>query len=582
MLRLTNTDIRKPAPYPKVERKLSTAKEKGWDIVDGYTLRKNVDYIPYPGLQESVCASDCNLIFMCGQATSGKTFTMYFKALGGMDKPNFTARLISVRALDSKKGSSIYRDGVAMCGQFANCEYSSSDVPTFAWPAYNSNLQLIHSNFNYANPSEKKEFEDYAKKVQASLIMIDEATEMNHFGMFAFWFMRNRDNSGMPPQMILSFNPLHEHWTTQMLRDAGYLGDDWFLRGDMIGKVRYFYNKGDKPEEIVWGDTREQVVKEANLTLKPEDEEAGLTVYDYVKSFTVFTGTAADNRELVNATGGQSVSNLRFTGQFAVVGEGYFGPTDNEELTVSRQMIHALFDNPVDGDGSMYATMDISSGEAGNDRMPMLIWRGLRLVAAEVFSGGKMELSGWIDTRLKKYGVPIQNFAFDATGHGYWVQGFSSGVPVTWNARVVQEYDEHGNAVTLDEYFNLRSQLLGKTKVLIERGDMSIALDKDMLLPFGRKGTMRKLIDILFDEMNVFVTTKKNKKTYYRSKDEYKSKFKASPDFMECISLRAYFELDARRKKEAAASITDDAYNGLYRRYGVRGGVRGIGTRVSV
>lgn len=573
MLRLVNRNIKFPKPYPKVERKLSTAKEKGYDIVGDYKLRKEgiIDYMPLPGLQEDVCRSECNLIFMCGQATSGKTFTMYLKALGGIDKPNFTARLISVRALDSKKGSSIFRDGVSVCGNFAGCEYNSSEVPTFMWKRWNSNLQLIHSNFNYANPAEKEEFEDYAKKQQSSLIMIDEATEMKHFGMFSYWFMRNRDNSGMIPQMILSFNPSHDHWTTQMLLDAGYLGRDWYLRKDMIGKVRYFYNKGDTPEGIVWGDSRAEVVRLAGLTLKPEDERAGLTVEDYVKSFTVFTGTAADNRELVNATGGQSVANLHAVGktQRAVVGDAYFGAIENEELNVTRQMIHNLWENPIDDDENMYATLDVSGGGTKSDNCPMIIWKGLRIIAVKFFKGDPKELVSWIESILQEYNIPVTNFAFDATGIGYYLKSFTAGMPVTANKKSMQEIDEYGNPVLLEQYFNLRSQLLGKTKVMFERGDISCAVAKDAVIPYGKNGGTRRFIDVLFDEINVFVTQTRNGKIYYRSKDEYKSKFKSSPDLMDAISLRAVFELDARPKKQPLAEVEDDAFDELYTaRYG--------------
>lgn len=571
MLRLVNRNIKFPKPYPKVERKLSTAKEKGYDIVGDYKLRSGIDYMPLPGLQEDVCGSECNLIFMCGQATAGKTFSMYLKALGGIDKPNFTARLISVRALDSKKGSSIFRDGVSVCGNFAGCEYNSSEVPTFMWKRWNSNLQLIHSNFNYANPAEKEEFEDYAKKQQSSLIMIDEATEMKHFGMFSYWFMRNRDNSGMIPQMILSFNPSHDHWTTQMLLDAGYLGSDWYLRKDMIGKVRYFYNKGDTPDGIVWGDSRAEVVKLAGLTLKPEDERAGLTVEDYVKSFTVFTGTAADNRELVNATGGQSVANLHAVGktQRAVVGDAYFGAIENEELNVTRQMIHNLWENPIDDDENMYATLDVSGGGTKSDNCPMIIWKGLRIIAVKFFKGDPKELVSWIESILQEYNIPVTNFAFDATGIGYYLKSFTSGMPVTANKKSMQEIDEYGNPVLLEQYFNLRSQLLGKTKVMFERGDISCAVAKDAVIPYGKNGGTRRFIDVLFDEINVFVTQTRNGKIYYRSKDEYKSKFKSSPDLMDAISLRAVFELDARPKKQPLAEVEDDAFDELYTsRYG--------------
>lgn len=568
-LRLVNRNITFPTLYPKVERVLATATTPSHIKVGGHVLRKDVDFIPQPGLQEDVCASDCNLIFMCGQATSGKTFSMYLKALQGIEKYGFTARLISVRALDSKKGSSIFRDGVTVCGNYAGCEYSSSDVPTFAWKQWNSNLQLIHSNFNVESPKEWEEFQDYAKKQQSSLIMIDEATEMKQFRMFTYWFMRNRDSSGMIPQMILSFNPNHEHWTTAMLRDAGYLDDNgYYLRDEMIGKIRYFYIKGDNPEDIIWGNSREEVVERAGLKLKQEDAEAGLTVEDYVKSFTVFTGTASGNRELVNATKGQSVANLHAVGatQRAVVGEAYFGPIENEEVNVTRNMINNLWQNPYEPKADLYATMDISSGAKGNDKCPMVIWRGLRIIAIQFFSGEPHEIAPWIQRQLRDYKVPVENFAYDATGHGYWMKGLTNGTPVTANARPKQEIDEYGNIVQAEQYFNLRSQLLGKMKVMFERGDISCEISKQMPIPYGRKGEIRNFVDILYDEINVFIATTQNKRIYYRNKDEYKSKFKHSPDIMDAIVLRAVFELDAREKKKPSPRVRYNAYDGLYKR----------------
>ncbi len=564
------------ALYPKVERKLATVKSKSKTIVGGFELRHKIDYIPQVGLQENVCASECNLVFMCGQGTSGKTFSMYLKALSGVDKQDFKARLISVRALDSKKGSSIFTDGVKVCGGFAGCQASSSDIPSFVWPQWNSNLQLIHSNFNYANPDEKKLFEDYAKKNQASLIMIDEATEMNHFGMFSFWFMRNRDDSGMIPQMILSFNPLHEHWTTEMLRDAGYLGADWYLRRDMIGKIRYFYVKGDTPAEIIWGDTREEVVEKANPRISQEDREAGLTEADMVKSFTVFTGTAADNRELVNATGGQSVANLHAVGgtQRAIVGEAYFGPVENEEINVSRSMIHSLWENPIDNkDANVYATMDISKGGVDSDGCPCIIWKGLQIIAIEFFrkdteSEETHQLENFINGILFRYNIPIANFAYDANGIGGLIEDFlkKGARGISGQGRVEQEYDENGNQVTVARYFNLRSQLLGKTEIMLKKGEISVGVSKDLVIPYGKKGQHRRLIDVLFDEINVFITTDRNGKIYYRKKEEYKDKFKSSPDLMDAISYRAIFELDTRERKQPSKRVPENAYFNLVNR----------------
>ena len=572
MFRLRNKDAKFPELYPRVFRKKPTVNDAGYDIVGDFKLRKKIDYMPQEGMQERFCACESNLIFLCGESQMGKTYGIYLKTLNGLGKIGYTARMISVRLQDSKKGGSIFRDAVEVCGNFANCEYNSSDYPTFNWKQWNSNLQLIHSNYNVANPVEWDEFKDYAKKNQASYIAIDEATEMKQFKMFAYWFSRNRDSSGMTPQMVLSFNYEHTHYTTTMLKDAGYLGDDWYFKPEMNGATRYFYIDGDTENDIIWGLTPEDVAERANIHISEKEREAGITIHQIVKSLTVFTGESADNLELIAATKGQNIGNLHATGktQRSILKGGYAGPVDNEELNVTRQMIHDLWTNPINDDENMYATLDVSGGGDQSDNCPMIVWKGLRIVAIKMFKGDAKELVNWIDKTLQEYGVPISNFAFDATGIGNYLKAYSSGRGVTANKAQIQEYDELGNPVTLEQYTNTRSQLIGKTKVLFEMGKISCALDKDTILAYGKKNLQRRLIDILFDEINIFISTTKNRKIYYRHKDEYKAKFKSSPDLMDAICLRAVFELDARPKKQSAPQVTDDAYDGLYRSYSGR------------
>lgn len=568
--RLINNDLVFPTPYPKVERKLDTATEKGWDMVGGFKLRDKVDYMPLKGLQEAFCSCDSNLIFLCGSMGMGKTYAFNLRQLYGIDCMGYSGVMISVRLQDSSKGSSIFRDANELFGGFAGCEVTSSGYPTFAWPQWNSSVRLIHSNFNADNNSEWEEFKDYAKKVQASFIAIDEATEIKQFKMFTYWFGRNRDSSGQTPTMALSFNPSHEHWTTQMLKDAGCLTEDWYLRKDMHGVTRYFYIKGDTPESIIWGNTPEEVITAAGIALTEKEIKAGAKLSDMVKSFTMFTGETAENSKLMYATKGQMLGNLHAMGgkQRDINKGAYFGPIDNEEINVNRQMIHQLWQNPVNDDENMYATLDVSGGSLESDNAPMLIWRGLQLIDIKFFRGNPKELVDWIDKILKQYNIPIDHFAYDATGIGYYLRAYTAGRPITANKRCLQEYDEHGNQVQLDEYFNLRSQLLGKTEVMLKKGELSFGISKDLIIPYGKNNATRRLFDVLCDEMNVFVTTTRNKKTYYRSKDEYKSKFKSSPDLMDAISYRAIFELDTRERKQPKPQVADDAYDALWQNYG--------------
>lgn len=496
------------------------------------------------------------------------TYGMFLKALCGLGKEGYTCRFISVRLQDSKKGGSIFRDAVQVCGNFGNCQYNASDYPTFVWPQWNNSMQLIHSNFNVDNPAEYEEFKDYAKKNQASLIMIDEATEMRSFKMFKYWFSRNRDSSGMIPQMVLSFNYVYGHFTNNMLKQAGYFTDDWYFRPEMNGKTRYFYVMGDNEDSIIWGDSYEEVNAIAHIDemITEKERKAGITYKQIIKSFTAFSGESADNLKLLAATRGQNIGNLHNVGgkEREILKKGYAGPVDNEEINITRKMIDSMWENPINDDENMYATMDISSGKDENDKCPMLIWKGLQVIALELFRGNPKEIAPWIQTKLAQYNVPITNFAYDATGHGYWMQGLTNGVPITANKRPIQEIDEYGNPVTRDDFFNCRSQLMGKLEVLIKSGYISIAIDKRQEFPIGAKGTNRQLIEALYDQSNVFITTTRNKKIYYRNKEEYRSKFKSSPDLIDAMSLRMAFELDARPKKQPLPETDDYAYDALY------------------
>lgn len=570
MFRLKKNHAPFPPLYEHVERELPTINSKGWDKVGDYLLRDGVDLIPQEGMQEQICCCESNLVFACGQATSGKSFGIFLKGLDGVSLPNYTGRLINVRKLDSAKGTSMFRDASLVWGQFSNCEVTTGELPTFAWPKWNNSIQMIHANFNADNPAEWADFIEYIKKQQASFIAIDEATAIRQFKMFTYIFSRNRDSSGKTPQMLLTFNPDNAHWTTEWLVCGGYVSQEtWKIVPGMVGKERYFYIQGTTPQSVVWGDSKAEVVRAANIKLNKDDIAAGLTPEDMVKSFTLLRGSGSGNRKLIAATHGQSIANLHNVGgeQRAVLAEESFAPIDNEELTVTRQMIRDIAINPYDEDETMYGTMDVSGGNADSDDNPFIAWKGHTIVGIEFFRGDPKELVEWIELMLQKYEIPKRNFAFDATGLGNYLKAYTEGWPITANKTAMQEYDEQGNQVTFEQYFNLRSQLMSKLEVAFRTGKISTTLDLNMTIPYGKKGETRRLIDVLYDEINTFRTLQRNKRIYYRSKDEYRARFHASPNIIDTMYLRMVWDLDARPKKQPAPEIEDDAYDELFTGY---------------
>lgn len=550
MLRVKNKDVPRPHPYPVVKRRLGTINKKEWSTFDGFKVRSNVDLCPQFGIQEEIGASECSLVFMVGEATMGKTFSGFMKALNGIDKENYTAKLISKRLQDSKKGGSLLRDFKVVFEDFAGSEVAGSDYPTAFWPRWNSSVQMTHANFNTKNESEWKEFQDYAKKTQASYIYWDEVTEIEEFRAFAYFFSRNRDASGMPPQMVASFNATHEHWSTEFMRLAGFIGTDWYLREDLLGKVKYFYIGGDTVESVVFADTKKEIINRCGLHPTKAERERGITAELLVKSFTVLSGNAADNTILLNITGGGSISNLYNVSETERqrIKHTYFGHIEQGEVTVPQKSILDLFENPYDNDGGMYASMDMSEG---GDIMPMMIWEGLTLLTIETCDKREPdEIERWVAAQLYKYNVPVENFAFDAEGSGFFMRKFRGGYPIVGKKRQVPEYDEHGNQAMMEQYFNLRSQLYARLEAAFIKGEISTKIDPYAMFPHGDKKVMTPFRNILLEERNIFRREDKNKRIYYRSKIEYRKAHKKSPDYIDTMSYRMVMALDARPKKE--------------------------------
>lgn len=565
MFRLKNKDAKFPDKYEHIIRELPTINSKGFDKIGSFVLRDGVDFCPQVGMQEAVVRSEANLVFACGQATSGKSFALFLSFLKGIGIPNYTAKLINVRKMDSAKGSSMFRDALLTLGQFSDCEVSASETPTFFWPEWNNSFQMIGMNYN--PDSQWEDFVEAIKKVQSSRMAIDELSAVSSFKMFCYIFSRNRDNSGVIPQFLCTFNPSHSHWTTDFLVCGGYIDTTtWYIKPEMQGKIRYFYIKGDTPESVIWGDTKEEVAQAADIHISDADRRAGLKETDMVKSFQLITGTAADNRKLVASTKGQSVANLHNVGgkQRAVLAEAYFGEIEDESTNVSRQMIRDIQTNPYDDDETGWGTMDVSGGNVDSDDNPFIAWKGHTIVGIEFFRGDAKGLVDWIDRMLRKYEIPTHNFIFDATGIGFYLKAYTNGWPVTANKTALPEYDESGNKVEFEQYFNLRSQLMGKLEVALKTNKISTTLDLNMVIPYGKKGQTRRLIDVLYDEIETFRTFQRNKKIYYRSKDEYKAKFHASPNLVDTMYLRMLPDLDARPKKQQSPEVEDDAYYELY------------------
>lgn len=566
MLILKNKNAEWPKLYPKVERYEGTMEEKGWVKVDGVLLRDKIDYIPQEGLQTEMITQDVDIQLLGGQPGAGKSFGLLMAALDGIEQKGYGCLIVKKQLVATKEAAGgIIEDAKRIFSEYAGCEFTSSDNPTFSFPAWKTSITFTHANFSGNTNKSLTDAQEKFKNFQVSHLYIDEATD-HSWKVINYLLSRNRDSSGVKSKLIMTFNTNSDHWTRQMI--------DWWIdeNGDVIrdrvGVVRYCWITGSSVRDIVWGDSKEEVIKKANIIVPDDLKEKGMTPEKMVKSVIFRPSRMVDNMVLLSATKGGHAANIFNLGGIET-GKLFYGNWNQEidgEATVSKDMIKDIWNNPYAPGETMYASLDVAGG---GDNCVMYIWKELTIIAIENFYGDYKELEGWIKDILYQYKVPIQNMAFDATGVGSYLKSYTEGRAVTANMRPLQEYDDAGNAVTMELYFNIRSQLMGKTQYLMETGQISCKVDMYKNYPHGKNKTPKALIDVLNEEIDVFRrTTRTNGKFYFKNKDEFKDRFGYSPDYMDALIYRSIFILDGKDRKEVVQELTAADYAGLYNGWG--------------
>ena len=138
---------------------------------------------------------------------------------------------------------------------------------------------------------------------QGTEIPLIEFDELTHFSEFIFFYMlsRNRSTCGIKPYVRASTNPDADSWV------AGFISwwidqETGYAIPERSGKIRYMARVN---EEIVWGDTPEEVIQIAN------DADYDVEINrDDVKSVSFVSSSVYDNEILLKNNPGY-LSNLK-------------------------------------------------------------------------------------------------------------------------------------------------------------------------------------------------------------------------------------------------------------------------------
>lgn len=203
---------------------------------------------------------------------------------------------------------------------------------------------------------------------------------------------------------------------------------------------------------------------------------------------------------------------------------GNFDYDDDERSLCNYNKLTDLFSNTFVQGGEKFISCDLAM--QGRDKFVLMVWEGLRgrIETIKSKANGK-----YIEEEIKRvaevYGVPRSNIVFDSDGMGAYLESYLDGA---------REFHGGSTANKSEEFSNLKSECAFKLAELLNKN--LIYLDcKDETL---KSEILEELGQLKRDNLD-----KDDKKKSIIKKEEMKQNIGRSPDFLDCVLMRMFFEV---------------------------------------
>lgn len=226
-----------------------------------------------------------------GAAGGGKSWALLYEALRHVDNPKFEAVIFRRNSNQILNAGGLWDASFEIYQKYPGAQAVKSPSPYWKFPS-GAKISFRHL-----------ERDESVHKWQGTEICLLEFDELTHFTekMFFYMLSRNRSTCGVEPYVRASCNPDADSFVARFIEwwidpDTGY------AIPERSGKIRYMARVN---EEIVWGDTPEEVVRIANEA----DYDVEITEDD-IKSVSFVASNVYDNQVLLKTNKGY-LANLK-------------------------------------------------------------------------------------------------------------------------------------------------------------------------------------------------------------------------------------------------------------------------------
>lgn len=329
--------------------------------------------------------------------------------------PNFRACFTRRTFGELKTGGGVVDDFESCFGDYADIKKTEPPRVTFPSGAF---VEMRQIN----NEDSKKVIENW-KGAQFDLIYMDELTSYL-FSTFKYLLTRNRGKGKWTGKFRATTNPEKNCWIRKFI--DWYIGLDGMIIPERDGVVRYFYINGDTVEDVVWGDSKEEVYEKARIDIDRKLRSLNkkgqrFTYSNLIKSFTFYLGNISENLTLLDG-------NMDYVGSVAAVGgkqsqqliEGNWNVSsfDNEEAAIKSEDAQAVFMNDPQVNGDRWITADLA--DVGDDNTVILTWDGFHIIDIEIMCvSSPRQNAARLMATAAKHNIPLNHIIYDGTRAAY-------------------------------------------------------------------------------------------------------------------------------------------------------------------
>lgn len=506
---------------------------------DRYTLTKRIVWV-----QKMKKKQKCRCITVTGKdhlylsdayTVNHNTFTLLMEPLYDTQNPNFNGLILRKNKGDF---SNIIRESKKLYSRYGHYNKSKDDMTWY----FNSGSDLNFDIFDMPY----QDFDDKYRGQQFAYIGVDELPQMT-FEMFKFLLTCNRNANGIKSRFLGTCNPDPLSWLRVFI--DWYIGKDGLPIPERNGVIRYCFMGGNSVDNIVWGNTPEEVYgqcrEEIDSRWNPKFEEMG---YDkksfFVNSVTFIKAELEDNKALLTKDKGYlaKLHNQDAETRARELDGNWNFMEMGDDMVKMSHMARCFRNDQMLGDHIHRATCDVAF--TGGDNCVLYHWIGWHVADIFVCKLDSMQTCQAIQSKLVEWGIAESNFCYDLNGLGQTFKGFFRHAVPFNNVEAVQP--KYKNI-----YDNVKSQCAYMLAQKLQQAEISF---EPALLErkFSGKGYDGKpLKDILQTERKCIRQDmgKQEKGWCLIKKDQMKQLVKHSPDFFEALIMRMYFEISRNSVK---------------------------------